>query len=128
MKTLIKIKDIYRAISEWEVELVRYHGITINEGLLLSGLAEAESLTPTEISNLLSLSFSNTSKVIRSCETKKLIYRIMDKFDRRRMYFAITEKGIHKISNVDDFRLKGKQLTKDILNICLTPIETEDTN
>ena len=123
MRTLVKIKDIYRAISEWEVELVRYHGITINEGLLLSGLAEVESLTPTEIANLLSLSFSNTSKVIRSCETKKLIYRIMDKFDRRRMYFAITEKGINKISNVDDFRLKGKQLTKDIRDICDAPIE-----
>ena len=128
MRTLVKIKDIYRAISEWEVELVRYHGITINEGLLLSGLAEAESLTPTEIANLLSLSFSNTSKVIRSCETKKLIYRILDKFDRRRMYFAITEKGINKISNVDDFRLKGRQLTKDIRDICDAPIEQAVTN
>ena len=77
MDTLCKIRDIYRAIAEFEVQFMQLYDLSLNEGMLLCTLLNRPKLTSSEIAEALGLSASNTSKVIRSVEDKKLITRLI---------------------------------------------------
>ncbi len=78
------MRDIYRAIAEFEVKFMQEFDLSLNEGMLLCTLLNTPKLTSSEIAEALGLSASNTSKVIRSVEDKKLITRLVGKTDKRR--------------------------------------------
>ena len=63
------------------------YDLSLNEGMLLCTLLNTPKLTSSEIAEALGLSASNTSKVIRSVEEKKLITRLIGKEDKRQMRF-----------------------------------------
>lgn len=90
METLCRIRDIYRAIAEFEVKFMQEFDLSLNEGMLLCTLLNTPKRTSSEIAEALGLSASNTSKVIRSVEDKKLITRLVGKTDKRQMHFALT--------------------------------------
>ena len=94
METLCKIRDIYRAIAEFEGQFVQMYDLSLNEGMLLCTLLDRE------IAEALGLSASNASKVIRSVESKKLITRVVGKKDKRQMLFALTLEGKNRILNI----------------------------
>ena len=80
MDTLCYIREIYQAISEFEIFFHQKYGISLNEGMLLCSLKNG-SLPAGEIAKKLNLSQSNTSKVLKSVESKKLVKRTLgDKF------------------------------------------------
>ena len=83
METLCRIRDIYRAIAEFEVKFMQEFDLSLNEGMLLCTLLNTPKLTSSEIAEALGLSASNTSKVIRSVEDKKLITRLVGKTDKK---------------------------------------------
>lgn len=93
METLCKIRDIYRAIAEFEVQFTQMYDLSLNEGMLLCTLLNTPKLTSSEIAEALGLSASNTSKVIRSVEEKKLITRLIGKEDKRQMRFFLRQKA-----------------------------------
>lgn len=97
MEALCKIRDIYRAIAEFEGQFVQQYDLSLNEGMLLCTLLDTPRLTATEIAEALGLSASNASKVIRSVEGKKLITRVVGKKDKRQMHFALTLEGKNRI-------------------------------
>lgn len=97
MEALCKIRDIYRAIAEFEGQFVQQYDLSLNEGMLLCTLLDTPRLTATEIAETLGLSASNASKVIRSVEGKKLITRVVGKKDKRQMHFALTLEGKNRI-------------------------------
>ena len=84
METLCRIRDIYRAISEFEVQFMQEFDLSLNEGMLLCTLLNTPKLTSSEIAEALGLSASNASKIIRSVEEKKLITRLVGKADNAR--------------------------------------------
>ncbi|WP_294619131.1 MarR family winged helix-turn-helix transcriptional regulator [uncultured Bacteroides sp.] len=98
MKALCRIRDIYRAIAEFEVKFMQEFDLSLNEGMLLCTLLNTPKLTSGEIAEVLGLSASNTSKVIRSVEEKKLIVRLVGKADKRQMHFALTPEGKNRIT------------------------------
>lgn len=100
METLCKIRDIYRAIAEFEMQFMHSYDLSLNEGMLLCTLLDRPKLTSTEIAAALGLSASNTSKVIRSVEGKKLIIRLIGKVDKRQMHFSLTTEGRERITAV----------------------------
>lgn len=100
METLCKIRDIYRAIAEFEVQFMHSYDLSLNEGMLLCTLLDRPKLTSTEIAGALGLSASNTSKVIRSVEQKKLIVRLIGKVDKRQMHFSLSTEGRERIMTV----------------------------
>lgn len=100
MNTLCRIRDIYRSIITYEVDFQRQFGISLNEGMLLCTLKESGQLSSGEIADLLGLTNSNASKVLRLAEDKLLIHRILGENDRRQMYFEITKKGRQLISEI----------------------------
>ena len=70
METLCKIRDLYRAIAEFEIRFEKVHHLCLNEGMLLCCLSKKKRLSSGEIAELLGLTNSNTSNVIRSVEDK----------------------------------------------------------
>lgn len=100
METLCKIRDVYRAIAEFEVQFVQTYELSLNEGMLLCTLFNAPQQTSSEIAEALGLSASNASKVIRSVEEKKLITRLIGKEDKRQMRFSLTAEGKKRISDI----------------------------
>ena len=77
MEDLCKIRDVYRAIAEFETQFMQQYNLSLNEGMLLCTLLNTPRLTSGEIAEALGLTCSNTSKLIRSVEEKKLIARII---------------------------------------------------
>ncbi len=109
METLCKIRDVYRAIAEFEGQFVQMYDLSLNEGMLLCTLLNTPKLTSSEIAEALGLSASNASKVIRSVEEKRLITRIIGKEDKRQMRFSLTAEGKNRISEIKNtaFELPG---------------------
>lgn len=100
MENLCKIRDVYRAIAEFEGQFVQQYNLSLNEGMLLCGLLDKPRLTSGEIAEALGLTCSNTSKLIRSVEEKKLVARIVGKVDKRQMYFSLTTEGKERITKI----------------------------
>uniref|UniRef100_A0AB33JM23 Winged helix DNA-binding protein n=5 Tax=unclassified Prevotella TaxID=2638335 RepID=A0AB33JM23_9BACT len=90
---ICRIRDVYRAIMSLESEFQTTYNLNINEAMLLCTLRDCSGMTSGEIAEQLSLTPSNTSKVITSVEKKALIRRKLDKVDKRQMHFALTPKG-----------------------------------
>ncbi len=112
---LCKIRDIYRLIYQFEFEFQKKYNLCLNEGMLLCTLKEKEH-TSTELAELLGLRNSNTSKVIRAVESKKLIERKIGTVDKRIMSFKLTQLGIDTLNQIkcQDMEVPGmlKELIK----------------
>ena len=93
MEKLCKIRDIQRAVNQFEQGFEKRYGICLNEGMALCSLLKAGSLSSGEIGELLGLSSSNASKVIKSIENKRLVERATGEKDKRQMYFSLTPDG-----------------------------------
>ena len=93
MESFCKIRDVYRAITEFEAQFEKRYGLGLNEGSLLCALHEVGRLSSGDIAKQLNLTQSNTSKVIRAAENKGLIQRSLGDDDKRQMYFSLTPGG-----------------------------------
>lgn len=101
MEKLCAIRDICRSICEFENEFLKIHNLCLNEGMVLCSLNECR-LSSGEIASKLSLTCSNTSKVIRSVEEKGLIERILGETDKRQMYFSLTKEGKKRLKSIEE--------------------------
>lgn len=99
MHNLCSLRDIYRLIRDFEVRFQQDHELSLNEGMLLCSL-RGNTFTSGEVAEMLGLTHSNASKVIKSAEEKGHIKRTPCKEDKRKMYFEITEAGINKLSEI----------------------------
>ncbi len=115
MEKLCKIRDVQRSIMAFEQQFEKCYGICLNEGMLLCSLQKSESLSSGELSDLLGLTPSNTSKVIASVEEKDLVMRILGKKDKRQMYFTLTDKGKQVLSKIKSEELRVSGLLQAIL-------------
>ena len=93
MESFCKIRDIYRAITEFEARFEKEYGLGLNEGSLLCALSDCPKLSSGDIARQLNLSQSNASKVIRAAEKKGLIQRSLGEDDKRQMYFSLSAEG-----------------------------------
>ena len=98
--TLCKIRNLQRAIIGFETQLEKQYQLCLNEAILLCTLRKREFLSAGEIAEALGLTYSNTSKVIKSVEKKGFIERSAGNDDRRQMYFCVSENGYSKLSSI----------------------------
>ena len=117
METLCKIRDVYRAIAEFEVQFTQMYDLSLNEGMLLCTLLNTPKLTSREIAEALGLSASNTSKVNRSVEGKKLITRLIGKEDKRQMRFSLTTEGKNRISDIKNATFELSELLQQVVSL-----------
>lgn len=78
--------DVGRIISR------KYH-LSVNERNALIILSNLEISSVKELSGHLSISKTNTSKVLNSLEKKAFVLRIFDKKDKRFVQLLLTEQG-----------------------------------
>ena len=93
MDKLCKIRDLQRAVHQFESAFEKRYGICLNEGMTLCSLSKTGRLCPGELGELLGLTPSNTSKVLRSVEQKGLVTRELCNEDRRQMYYSLTQQA-----------------------------------
>lgn len=98
---LCSLRDIYRAIRDFEMEFLQKHDLCLNEGMLLCTLC-TEMYSSSELATKLGLTNSNASKVIRSVEDKGFIERRLGKEDKRQMYFVLSSTGKKKLNEIKD--------------------------
>lgn len=101
MDKLCRIRDLQRAVNQFEANLERLYGICLNEGMALCSLSKAGRLSCGELGGMLGLTPSNTSKVLRSVETKGFVSRELGTEDKRQMYFSLTGQGKDFLASVD---------------------------
>jgi DNA-binding MarR family transcriptional regulator len=116
MDRLCKIRDIYRAIFEFESAFQTRYGMGLNEGMLLCTLSKSEQSSSGEIAACLGLTCSNTSKIIASAEKKGLIQRALGDNDKRQMYFSLTEKGREQLLSICKFELELPELLRAVID------------
>jgi len=107
MPDLCSLRDIYRKIRDFEIRFQQDHDLCLNEGMLLCSLKD-NKYSSSEIAELLGLTNSNASKVIKSTESKGYIKRLMGESDKRQMYFAITSAGLEKLNKI---KCEGEAIT-----------------
>jgi Transcriptional regulators len=101
MKSICVMRDIYKAITTFETNFEKTHGLSLNEAMVLCLLKDTdEGLTSTVIAEQTEMTPSHTSKVIRTVEKKGLIERAIGKVDKRQMCFSLTEEGKAKIETI----------------------------
>lgn len=98
---LCRIRDLQRAIIQFETDFEKCYGICLNEGMTLCSLKKKGRLSASELGDLLGLSHSNMSKVIKSVEKKGYVERVVGEIDKRQMYFSLTGSGERLIRSVN---------------------------
>ncbi len=114
VRTLCKIRDLYRSVSEFETEFQDQYDICLNEGMLLCTLGE-NKFSSSELAERLGLTNSNASKVIRSLEKKGYIERIIGQQDKRQMYFTLTKEGDDLLNTIKCSKIDLPELLKSIV-------------
>ena len=74
------MRDIYKALNEFESSLEQVHGVSLNEAMVLCCIND-QTLTASAISEQTGIKASHLSKVIRSIEEKKMIGRALGEKD-----------------------------------------------
>lgn len=110
MEPICAIKDIYKVLYQFEKTFAEANDITLNEAMVLCCLKEGETKSAGTICEYIGLSNSRVSKIITSVEDKGYIRRIVNKEDRRQMFFVLTPGGKEKIG-----RMKAAGLQPDLL-------------
>ena len=73
MDKLCKIRDLQRAVHQFESAFEKRYGICLNEGMTLCSLSKTGRLCPGELGELLGLTPSNTSVSCREVETPEIL-------------------------------------------------------
>lgn len=115
MESFCKIRDVYRAITEFEAQFEKRYGLGLNEGSLLCALHEVGRLSSGDIAKQLNLTQSNASKVIRAAENKGLIQRSLGDDDKRQMYFSLTPEGEHCLTQLHCCDIEVPAVLKQLL-------------
>ena len=114
METFCKIRDFYRAITDFEAKFEKKYGLCLNEGMLLCCLRQDRRLSSGDIAKHLGLTHSNTSKVIRSIEDKELIVRSLGDKDKRQMYFTLSDKGKICLNQLKENEIEVPKMLKPL--------------
>ena len=99
---LCKIRNIYRAIAQMELQFQKKFGLNINEAMLLCLLDTKKNMLSGEIADELDLSRSNTSKVIVAMEKAGYIRRQTGKDDSLNQCFHLTKEGEKLLADIHE--------------------------
>ncbi len=113
MECICLIKDIYRAINDFEDKFDNEFGICINEGLVLCSLKDKQ-LSSSEIAEHAGLKLSHASKLIKAVEEKEYINRSIGNSDKRYMNFELSEKGLEMLKKIENNPLEIPELLQPI--------------
>lgn len=114
MEPICKLKDLYKALYNFEKSFAEKNGITINEGMLLCCLKDGSSKAANELCDFVGLSNSRVSRIINTVEEKGYIVREMGVTDKRKMIFTLTDLGKAKTEEMQAAGIDFSELTSQI--------------
>lgn len=114
MKSICKLKDIYKALYVFEKNFSDKNAITINEAMVLCCLQDGKPKLASELCVFVGLSNSRVSRIIMSVEDKGYITRQMGVDDKRQMIFSLTELGTLKTQSLQDENIDFSDLAMHI--------------
>lgn len=117
MEEICKLKDIYKALYNFEKEFSEKNGLTINEGMILCCLKDGKSKPANELCSFVGLSNSRVSRVINTVESKGLIMREMGSTDKRQMIFTLTDSGKKKVKEMMAKKIDFSELSSQFSKI-----------
>lgn len=95
-----KLRNVYKAIGNFETEMQKAVGLNLNEAMVLCLLSNGSMMLAGDIAEKMSLTRSNASKVIAVLEKTELILRETCPEDSRCQKFHISDKGRKKIKEM----------------------------
>ena len=90
------IKIIWHAISRMYNQEAGKHDITTSIGFVLLNIDFEEGTPATKIAPLLGLESRSLTRMLKTMEEKKLIYKMQDPVDKRSVRIFLTEEGKKK--------------------------------
>lgn len=111
MKTICAMRDVFRAVANFETAFENTYQLSLNEAMVLCVLQHSpKEVTASNLSKQTELSPSHMSKMLRILEEKKLIERTLGNVDRRLMYFHLTEAGGKRVGELELDKVKIPEL------------------
>lgn len=110
-----KLRSAWFEIAKIYNQLALDYDGTLAMGFVLVAIDEEEGTPVTKIAPRMGLEPNSLSRILKSMEEKKIVYRSKDKGDKRKVYICLTDKGkgMRRIALRAVFRLE-KELIKDI--------------
>ncbi|MEG1563066.1 MAG: winged helix DNA-binding protein [Bacteroides sp.] len=116
MKTICKMREVLKALAQFETAFEKEYLLTLNEAMVLCALEEAKGkITSTAIAERIGMCTSLASKNIRSVEDMGLIERTMGQTDKRQMYFSLTPAGELRLQELTLDKVEVPDLLKPVL-------------
>ena len=109
------MRDLMRALSELEIQLVDNYGVTLNEAMVLCSVG-GDTVSAGDITACTGMTPSHASKTIRSVEDKGLLTRKLGEHDKRQMYFALTRKGKNCLGRIKEQGVDAPEWLAPLLN------------
>lgn len=88
-----KLKNGWQIISRMYNAEALKHGGSISIGYFLLNIDSKEGSYASDIAPRLGMESTSLSRIIKTLETEKLIVKIADKSDKRKVKLVLTEKG-----------------------------------
>ncbi|MBT8360121.1 MAG: MarR family transcriptional regulator [Desulfobacterales bacterium] len=90
---LVSLRRIIQAIDLHSRQLVRQHGITTPQLLILKEVEAEGAITVSRLANKISLKQTTVTDILNRLEKKELVRRTKDVNDRRRVLIEETDAG-----------------------------------
>jgi MarR family transcriptional regulator, organic hydroperoxide resistance regulator len=87
------IKMAWHAIARMYNQQAVHYDATMSMGFVLLNINSEEGTPATKIAPLMGLEARSLTRLLKSMEEKKLIYREADKFDKRSVRIRLTKEG-----------------------------------
>ncbi len=123
------VKVTWLAISKMFSPMALENGISVSVGFVLLNIHETKGTAATKIAPLLGMEPRSLTRLLKSMEAQKLIFRKPDEKDGRSVRIHLTDLGISKknqaISTVSKFdKLVKKKISQQELAIFFESLET----
>ncbi|WP_294598067.1 MULTISPECIES: winged helix DNA-binding protein [Bacteroidaceae] len=92
IKCICVMRELLKALSELENQLITTYGISLNEAMVLCSIG-SETVAAGTIVERTGMTPSHASKTISLIEKKEMVTRDLGKQDKRQMYFTLTDKA-----------------------------------
>jgi DNA-binding MarR family transcriptional regulator len=110
-----QIKATWHAISRMYNQQASKYGGTMSVGYVLLNINSEEGAPATKIAPQMGLEARSLTRILKSMEEKKLIYRAPDLNDKRGVRVFLTEKGIEMKRRARETVLRFNEVTRECI-------------
>lgn len=117
MESILKLKDIYKALYDFEKQYAKLNDITINEAIVLYSLREGKPMIASQVYKFVGLSKSRMSRIMFEIENKGYVARQTGAEDKRNIFFSLTSLGRDKLNDLINQKINFAPLVHRISSL-----------